>query len=134
MRFPRRLSFGWWVGGGRSRSEACKSVRCGRAAEGSQTHCEMVVLRNSRLAGYNVGMLVLAMPNIDEVDLIVAVHMIIVHDLAELHSKELLEPEVWCLPWQRHLGCLFDNCCSRESGHWPSVVVAAVEVVVVVKV
>ncbi len=60
---------------------------------------EMVVRCSLRLAGYNAGMWVPAMPNIDEVDRIVAVRMMTVHDLAELQSMRPSEPEVWCLPW-----------------------------------
>lgn len=60
---------------------------------------EMVVLCNSRLAGYSAGMSVPAMPNIDEVDRAVVVRMMTVHGLAELQSTRLSEPGVWCLPW-----------------------------------
>ena len=74
------------------------------------------------------------MPGNDGLDAIVAGRMMAVQDWAELKTKQWSQPEVRCLPLQRHLGFLYDNCCARESAHWPFVVLVAEEAVVVVRV
>lgn len=98
MRFRRRWSSGRRVAGCCSRFEEGRSDLCDRAAEGSQKHCEMAVVRKLGLAGCNAGTSVLEMLNTEKVGWIVAVHMMAVPDWVELKSKRLSEPEVWCLP------------------------------------
>ncbi len=104
------------IANARSQLKGHKSDQYAHVTEGWKIRCENSVKRMWTLAGYNVGMSVLEMLSIDEVDQVVD-HRLWVRGSVELKMTRILGAGVRYLPWLRRLGSLYDSYCARGWRH-----------------